>query len=215
MAFRNIFRTVVKKATPIIYASSPIIVNCAASKKPPGDKKITLEPPEHLSYDYMIKQSTIQAVNSATQALTVTYIAIETTSQEYRYLLSQLIVLIQETLTYEVSDSHWDHIVKIRSEVQEKKLTVMQLISFMDYVHKMAVAASEISYLSDMENLSTTLCQRIDDALSKMQKEITNNQILEDEYRLIQQKSIMKSNVKHLYQETKNDEAPAEIINID
>lgn len=62
----------------------------------------------------------------------------------------------------------------------------------MDYVHKMAVAASETTYLAGMDNLSTTLCQRIDDALTNMQKEIDSNKILEDEYCRIQQQCIIK-----------------------
>lgn len=55
-------------------------------KKPSADQKLTLEQPDpkNLSFDYMIKQSTVDAVNTASQVLTVTYSAIEATSREYR-----------------------------------------------------------------------------------------------------------------------------------
>ena len=55
-------------------------------KKPNPDERINLDPPDvkHLSFDYMIKQSAIEAANSASQTLTVTYTAIEAISKEYR-----------------------------------------------------------------------------------------------------------------------------------
>lgn len=60
----------------------------------------------------------------------------------------------------------------------------------MDYVHKMAEAASEISFLAGQDNLSTSLTQRIDDALIKIQAEKTNNCQLEEEYTRVQEESI-------------------------
>lgn len=63
----------------------------------------------------------------------------------------------------------------------------------MEYVQKMAVAASEISFLSGLDNLSTTLCQRIDDAVNNVQKEVTQNQMLEEEYTTVQEQCIVKS----------------------
>lgn len=56
------------------------------SKKPNTEDKLNLEPPDikDLSFDYMIKQSAIESVNSASQTLTVTYSAIEAASTEYR-----------------------------------------------------------------------------------------------------------------------------------
>lgn len=62
----------------------------------------------------------------------------------------------------------------------------------MEYVHKMAEAASEISFLAGMDNLSSSLTQRIDDAINKIQTEKTNNNDLELEYIRIQEASIKK-----------------------
>lgn len=62
----------------------------------------------------------------------------------------------------------------------------------MDYVHKMAEAASEISFLAGMDNLSSSLTQRIDDAVNKIQTEKTNNNNLEQEYVRVQEESIKK-----------------------
>ena len=55
-------------------------------KEPTIDQKLQFEPlnASHFSYDYLIKQSSVNAVNSASQVLTVTYTAIEATSREYR-----------------------------------------------------------------------------------------------------------------------------------
>lgn len=63
----------------------------------------------------------------------------------------------------------------------------------MDYVHKMAVAASELSFLSGMDSLSNSLCQRIDDALNNVKIEVESNLELEQAYRHIQQQCIKNS----------------------
>lgn len=57
-------------------------------KKPTSENKLNLEPPDAriYSHDFMVKQSTINAVNSATESLTITYTAVETLSKEYRYI---------------------------------------------------------------------------------------------------------------------------------
>ncbi|XP_046749665.1 uncharacterized protein LOC124413249 isoform X1 [Diprion similis] len=202
MACRQVLKAIIRRTWPIMYASTTLFVNSTSTQKPCADQKLTLEPPDSktLSYDYMIKQSTIDAVNTASQVLTITYSAIESTSREYRNMLTKLIVLIRETLIYEVCDSHWDMIVEVRAEVQLKKDILTKLIGFMDYAHKMAVAASETTYLAGMDNLSTTLCQRIDDALINMQREIELNKVLEEEYCQVQQQCIIKSTKEDVLQ---------------
>lgn len=66
--------------------TAPLFTSPDPPKNPNHDQKLQFEAPNasNLSYDYLIKQSTVNAVNSASQALTVTYSAIETTSKEYR-----------------------------------------------------------------------------------------------------------------------------------
>lgn len=50
--------------------------------------------------------------------------------------MAQLMSLIRETLTYNVSDEHWDLIVEVRSEVQRKKLIVNVSCSKTYYYHQ-------------------------------------------------------------------------------
>lgn len=63
----------------------------------------------------------------------------------------------------------------------------------MDYVHKMAVAASELSYLSGMDTLSNMLCERIENALNNVKIEIGKNLEAEKAYRYIQEQCIKDS----------------------
>lgn len=113
--------------------------------------------------------------------------------------MSKLISLLRETAIHEVTDEHWDLIVMVRAEVQSKKQVVQKLVDYMSYVHKMAEAATEISYLSGMDNLSTTLCDRIDDALNKMQHEIDKNKMLEDEYSRVQEECVRKCKISQIF----------------
>lgn len=63
-----------------------MFVNDSENKKPTEGDKLKFEPPDikKFTHEYMIQQSTIDAVNSATQTLTVTYIAIMRTTDEYK-----------------------------------------------------------------------------------------------------------------------------------
>ncbi|XP_033209682.1 uncharacterized protein LOC117168277 isoform X1 [Belonocnema kinseyi] len=195
MACRRALNLLFRRNRPILFGIASSFIQYDPSKKPNANEKVSLEPPDvkNLSFDYMIKQSAIEAANSASTVLTVTYTAIEETSKEYRNLLVNLICLLQETQMVNASDYHWDRIVTTRLEMQKKKQALTQLVGYMEYVQKMAVAASEISFLSGMDNLSTTLCQRIDDAVNNVQKEVTQNQILEEEYTIVQEQCIVKS----------------------
>ncbi|XP_076685929.1 uncharacterized protein LOC143377959 [Andrena cerasifolii] len=195
MSLRQLCRTLFTKTGPIVYAASFVFTNHSDTKKPTEDDKLKFEPPDvkTLTHEYMIQQSTIDAVNSATQILTVAYTAIIRTSNEYKGLLNELISLSRETLQYNVSDRHWDMIVELRSEVQSKKEILTKLTGYVDYVHKMAEAASEMSYLSGMDNLSISLSQRIDDALRNIKEEVALVTVLEQEYCDVQEQCIRHS----------------------
>lgn len=67
------------------YAASFVFKNPSDTKKPMQDDKLKFEPPDvkTLTHEYMIQQSMIDAANSASQILTVTYTAIIRTSNEY------------------------------------------------------------------------------------------------------------------------------------
>lgn len=72
------------------YSSGVLFVHCTPSIKNHKDfnekEKLKLEPLDirKLTYESMIQQSALDAANSATQALTVTYMAIKNLSAEYR-----------------------------------------------------------------------------------------------------------------------------------
>lgn len=192
---RQILVKLLRNIGPAMYTSSTLFVYCTSSDKPSANNKIQFEPLDikKLTHEYMIKQSVLDAVNSATQTLTVTYMTITDLSNEYRTLLNKLISLLEETLTYNVNDKHWDLIVELRNEMQNKKEKLMKISDSMEDVYKMAIAVSQLSFLYEMESLSNTLLQRIDDAMSKVEAEINNNKELEYTYRRIQEQCIKSS----------------------
>lgn len=61
-------------------------MHCTPLEKFSEKEKLKLEPPDirKLTYEFMIQRSTLDVVNSATQALTVTCMAITNLSTEYR-----------------------------------------------------------------------------------------------------------------------------------
>lgn len=63
----------------------------------------------------------------------------------------------------------------------------------MDYVHKMAVASAGLSYMCGMDSLTSTLQQRIEDALGKVKAETDSNTELERTYWCIQEQCIKGS----------------------
>ncbi|KYN31456.1 hypothetical protein ALC56_14337 [Trachymyrmex septentrionalis] len=200
MAMRQIFTKLWKNISPVMYTSGILFAHCTSFDKPSENKKLKLDPPDikKLTHECMIKQSALDAANSATQALTVTYMAIIDLSVAYRILLNELISLLEETIIHNVNDAHWDMIVEVRNEMQDKKEKLTRLVIYMDYVHKMAVASAELSYMCEMDSLTSTLQQRIEDALSKVKMETDSNTELERTYWRIQEQCIKgsKENIK-------------------
>lgn len=68
------------------YTSSILFTYCTSSDKPNTNKKLQFEPldTKKLTHEYMMKQSILDAVNNATQTLTVNFMAITDLSIEYR-----------------------------------------------------------------------------------------------------------------------------------
>ncbi|KAL6267494.1 hypothetical protein P5V15_000568 [Pogonomyrmex californicus] len=197
MAMRRILGKLWESIYPAMYTSSILFAHCTSFDKPNENDRLKLDPPDikKLTHEYMIKQSALNTVNSATQALTVTYMAVIDLSVAYRTLLNELISLLEETLIRNVNDAHWDLIVEIRNKMQDKKQEIMRFATYMDYVHKMAVTSAELSYMCGMDSLTSTLQQRIEDALNRVKMEIDSNLELERTYWHIQEQCI-KGNKK-------------------
>ncbi|XP_076662074.1 uncharacterized protein LOC143365614 [Halictus rubicundus] len=196
MVLRQIVRTLLKRAAPAMYATSFLFENQSETKRPTVNDKLNLEPPDikKLTVEYMIQQSIVGSINNATQTLNVAYMAIMRISSEYKSLLNTLITLLNETLEYHVKDEHWDLIVETRSEVQSKKEKLNKLTGYIQYVQRLVVAASDLSYLSDMDNLSFSLSTQIENIEKSIQEEIERIAVLEQEYCDIQEKCIRHSN---------------------
>ncbi|XP_043257104.1 uncharacterized protein LOC122399992 isoform X2 [Colletes gigas] len=178
-------RILLRRAGPVMYATSFVFNNHSESKKPMPEDKLNLEPPDikKLTIEYMIQQSTIDSINNATQTLTIVHMAVMRTSSEYKTLLNLLISLLRESLEYNLNDKHLDMIVEVRSKVQSEK----------EKLNNLAVAASDLSYLSGMDNLSFSLSQQLDDVLKRIKTEVDHIEMLEGEYCDIQEQCIRNS----------------------
>lgn len=65
----------------------------------------------------------------------------------------------------------------------------------MDNVQRMAESVTTLCYLSSMDSLSMSLCQRIEDALRQREHQVQENIKLEKQYYLLQEQ-IIKSKLK-------------------
>lgn len=194
MIYRSLLKLLIRTASPVV-CFTPLLVNCSSQKSSQITEihKLKLPDTNLLTYDYLIKQSTIKAVNDSSELLTITYTAIEVASFDYRTSLIKLIGLCKDTIGNHVDSSHWDEIVQTRTETQEKKQILIELINFMDSVRKMAESATEICLSYGMDNLCSTLSERINDAVRNIDKEVFNNQELEKEYSYVQQQCITET----------------------
>ncbi|KAF7992426.1 hypothetical protein HCN44_001751 [Aphidius gifuensis] len=192
MAFRQCLRMIRKNMISTVIGASIFTSFNEKTEFPKSDNKLKFEPIniEKLSFDYMIKQSTIDSVNSATQVITVTYSAIESTCNEYRQILSSLMHLMEDTQLYEVSDEHRDTMIALRSELQTKKKLLNQLIGYMENAQRMAESVTSLGYLSGMDSLSISLCERIDDAVRHKDHQLQENIKLEKQYYLLEEQII-------------------------
>ncbi|XP_015183698.1 PREDICTED: uncharacterized protein LOC107070222 [Polistes dominula] len=193
-ALRSICKLLFRKTSPVV-CLTPLFTNDSSQNDAEITKENKLKLPDvqTMTYSYMVKQSTLKAINNASELLTITFLAIESTSQEYRTSLTKLINLHKESINSDIIDLHEDAMVQIRDEIQKKQDMLMQLVSFMDSVRKMADSATEICYTYGMDNLCSSLSQRIDDAIKNMDKEIYNNKKLEQEFNYVQQQYIINA----------------------
>lgn len=196
-ALRSICKLLFRKTSPVV-CLSPLFINDSSQNDAEitEENKLKLPDVKTMTYNYLVKQSTLKAINNASELLTITFLAIETISEEYRKSLIKLINLYKESSESGMVDLHEDTMVQIRAEMQNKKDMFMQLVSFMESVRKMADSTTEICYMYGMNNLCSSLSQRIDDAIKNMDKEIYNNQKLEKEFNYVQQEYIINAD-KH------------------
>lgn len=119
-----------------------------------------------LEHEFLIRQATTVNVNAASQLLTVTIVAIQDTSERLRKALTREIALVQQAMEWGdgTPPEHWDDLVAIRGTLTDLKHNLCILLSYMDYVEKVATSAAEISYLSGNLVASDALCERIDHA---------------------------------------------------
>ncbi|KAI4497512.1 hypothetical protein M0802_007523 [Mischocyttarus mexicanus] len=193
ISLRSICKLLFKKTSSIV-CLSPLIHN-PSSKEDTEIKedttKLNLPDVKTLTYNYMIKQSTLKAINNASDLITTTFLAIETLSEEYRSSLLQLINLDKNYLESNMNESPSDDIVQIRLEVENKKNALMQLLMFMESIRKMADSTTEICYLYGMNNLCSSLSQRVEDAFKNIKKELYNNEKLLREFKYIEQQNMI------------------------
>ncbi|KAI4487362.1 hypothetical protein M0804_005511 [Polistes exclamans] len=196
-ALRSICKLLFRKTSPVV-CLSPLFINDSSQNDAEitEENKLKLPDVQTMTYNYLVKQSTLKSINNASELLTITFLAIETISEEYRKSLIKLINLYKESSESDMVDLHEDSMVQIRAEIQNKKDMLMQLVSFMESVRKMADSTTEICYMYGMNNLCSSLSQRIDDAIKNMDKEIYNNQKLEKEFNYVQQEYIINAD-KH------------------
>lgn len=66
----------------------------------------------------------------------------------------------------------------------------------MESVQRMAESVTTLAYLSSLDNLSLTLCERMDDALRQKDNQVRENKKLEKEYIGLQEKVVKQSKKK-------------------
>ncbi|KAG7199399.1 hypothetical protein KM043_014030 [Ampulex compressa] len=200
MSLRQTLRLLLKKPGILVCSTGLLFGNDAPPKKPTVNDKLKFETPDFRKFtqEYIIQQSTVDAVNSASQVLTTTYMAIVTASNEYKTTLNELISLLEESLQYKMTDEHAELIIVQTSELHNKKDILNKLTGYVDYAFKMAEAAAEMSYLSGMDNLAITLSQRIEDALKNIKLESVSVLELEAEYRRMQERCIKNADTTEL-----------------
>ncbi|XP_033331585.1 uncharacterized protein LOC117223425 [Megalopta genalis] len=192
MILRQVVRTLLKRVTPAMCATSFLFENQSETKRPTVNDKLNLQPADitKLTVEYMIQQSIADSMDNATKTLSVAYMSVMRISDEYKSLLNKLISLLKDTLEYQVNDEHWDLVLEMRSEVQTMKEKLNKLTVYIQYVQRLAVAASDLSYLSGMDNLYFSLSGQIENIAKSVQQEIDHIAILEEEYNFIQEKCI-------------------------
>ncbi|XP_034247011.1 uncharacterized protein LOC117648499 isoform X2 [Thrips palmi] len=153
---------------------------------------------KEMTHEALIRQACTLTANSSSQLLTQVLIAINETSQEYRKSMSDLMVLLEESLLLLTNsrtsplDEVEELIVKQRTIVDEQHRLLLELVSLMDYVEKMMTSTAETAFLAGAEQSSTLMCERLNSALYKVGEECAANKNSEEELLKLQEAYVIK-----------------------
>ncbi|XP_067011466.1 diablo IAP-binding mitochondrial protein isoform X1 [Anabrus simplex] len=164
------------------------VVHCAAvADETP--KKLQIPQPNTLSHEHLIRQACAVTVDSTSQLLTQTMVAIVEVSSSYRKAMEAMLGLMEQSLLIGNAPQPelWDEVVAMRAVIDENKKILVELNSFMEYVTRMATSAAEAAYLAGAEFASTTMCERINSAAKVMAEQTEKNKKLENEYLSMQE----------------------------
>ncbi|XP_026293811.1 uncharacterized protein LOC113217931 [Frankliniella occidentalis] len=196
---RSLFRRGVQSVKRPCTSFSLLLASaCVDEKGANTPTQLKLLSHKEMTHEALIRQACTLTTNSSTQLLTQVLIAIDDTSQEYRKAISELMVLMEESLLLltnsrisSLNDVE-DKIVEQRNFVDEKRKLLLELISLMGYVEKMVTSTAETAYLAGAEHSSTLMCERLNSALNKVEEESAANKKSEEELLLLQETYVLK-----------------------
>lgn len=170
-----------------------------------------------MTHEALIRQACTLTAHSSSQLLTQVLIAINDTSQEYRKAMSDLMVLLEESLLLLTNskisplDEVEELIVQQRTVVDEQRKILLELVSLMNYVEKMITSTAETAFLAGAEQSSTLMCERLNSALDKVGEECAANKNSEEELLKLQEAYVIK--LGELYEkEWKDNSSPSQVV---
>ncbi|XP_054262161.1 uncharacterized protein LOC128986077 isoform X2 [Macrosteles quadrilineatus] len=152
-------------------SAAVLLAHCASIK---DDKIVPVQFPDlsHLSHEQLIKQACTATVNSASQLLTCTLVAVIDVSNKYSKALKDQLSLLEESLTHlgneGVQENLTDLITEARNNVDSFRRAFRELDSLMEYVEKLVISATETSYLAGAETACEALSERLHSAKTKV-----------------------------------------------
>jgi len=151
---------------------------------------------EKWSHKYLLQQSSVLSVESASVTLTQTVVAIQTCSKSYCSHMTQLTGLLTMAsdglpLAY-TSEEMYDKVVELKGILKKEKVTLIELEVLFTYIRKLMDSVAETAFLVGAEYASLQAASRLSSAEMQVKEDLGMAQVVEQELLTVERENVVK-----------------------
>jgi len=151
---------------------------------------------EEWSHKFLLQQSSVLNVESASVTLTQTVVAIQTCARSYCSHLTQLTSLLTIAndglpLAY-TSEEVYEKVVQLRAVIKKEKATLIELGVLFTYIKKLMDSVAETAFLVGADYASLQAASRLSSAELQIKQELGLADIAEQDLLLVEKENVVK-----------------------
>jgi len=151
---------------------------------------------EEWSHKFLLQQSSVLNVESASVTLTQTVVAIQTCSRSYCTHLTQLTSLLTIAsdglpIAY-TNEEVYEKVVQLRAIIKKEKATLLELGVLFSYIKKLMDSVAETAFLVGAEYASLQAASRLCSAELQIKQELSTAERAEQDLLAVEKENVLK-----------------------